>query len=34
MIAPLASDPRYLEVREKFAGEQSEIRAALTNLAL
>ena len=34
LFAFLASDPRYLEVREKFAGEQSEIRAALTNVAL
>ena len=30
----LASDPRYLAVREKFAAEQNEIRAALANVAL
>jgi cytochrome c-type biogenesis protein CcmH/NrfG len=30
----LASDPRYLKVREKFAAEQNEIRAALANVAL
>ena len=30
----LASDPRYLKVRDKFAAEQSEIRAALANVAL
>src|SRR5205807_5676031 len=30
----LASDPRYLKVRDKFAAEQNEIRAALANVAL
>src|SRR5204863_6938145 len=30
----LASESRYLKVREKFAAEQNEIRAALANLAL
>jgi predicted Zn-dependent protease len=30
----LASDARYLKVREKFAAEQNEIRAALANVAL
>ncbi len=30
----LASEPRYLKVRERFAAEQNEIRAALANVAL
>jgi hypothetical protein len=30
----LASEPRYLKVREKFAAQQNEIRAALANVAL
>jgi hypothetical protein len=30
----LASEPRYLNVREKFAAQQTEIRAALANVAL
>jgi hypothetical protein len=30
----LASDPRYLKVRERFGAEQNEIRAALANVAL
>jgi hypothetical protein len=34
LLAFLASDPRYLKVREKFAAEQNEIRAALANVAL
>ena len=34
LLAFLASEPRYLKVREKFAAEQNEIRAALANIAL
>jgi hypothetical protein len=34
LLAFLASEPRYLKVREKFAAEQDEIRAALANIAL
>jgi hypothetical protein len=34
LLAFLASEPRYLEVRKKFAAEQNEIRAALANVAL
>ena len=34
LLAFLASGPRYLNVREKFAAEQNEIRAALANVAL
>jgi hypothetical protein len=30
----LASEPRYLKVRERFAARQNEIRAALANVAL
>ena len=30
----LRSEPRYLKVREKFAAQQNEIRAALANVAL
>ncbi len=30
----LASDPRYLKVRQQFAAQQNEVRAALANVAL
>jgi len=34
LFAFLASEPRYLKVREKFAAQQNEVRAALANVAL
>ena len=34
LLAFLASEPRYLKVRERFAAEQNEIRAALAGIAL